>query len=109
MQGRHRSRYRTAYRQPGLRYERADSDILKSASKIDHVRTGGTLLNMKFPRATFNNDSIYKLADLIRSYFKLDGHHIQFNVIDAKTLREAQINPEQHRKVYLLTISTITD
>jgi len=42
-------------------------------------------------------DGIEKLAHLIRAYFKLDGHHIQFNVTTAETLREAQQNPEHHR------------
>ena len=75
--------------------------VLKSASKLDHIKTGGTLLNMKFPKSTFDSDSIYKLADLIRSYFRLDGHHVQFNVIDAKTLKEAQHNPEQYRNLII--------
>lgn len=38
-----------------------------------------------------------KLVHLIRSYFKMDGHHIQFNVVTAETLRKAQKNPEQYR------------
>jgi formate C-acetyltransferase len=37
-----------------------------------------------------------KLASLIRTYFRLDGHHIQFNVVNADTLREAQKHPEKH-------------
>jgi len=56
---------------------------------------------MKFPKSTFDGDSIYKLSDLIRSYFRLDGHHVQFNVIDAKTLKEAQHNPEQYRNLII--------
>jgi formate C-acetyltransferase len=72
--------------------------VIKSAARIDHARTGGTLLNMKFnPQVLAGDDGIEKLAHLIRSYFKLDGHHIQFNVIDAKTLREAQQQPQQYR------------
>ena len=72
--------------------------VIKSAARIDHVRTGGTLLNMKFnPQVLAGDDGIEKLSHLIRSYFKLDGHHIQFNVTTAETLREAQQNPEQHR------------
>ena len=71
--------------------------VIKSAARIDHVRTGGTLLNMKFNPQVLAGDGIDKLVHLIRSYFKLDGHHIQFNVIDAETLRKAQQNPEQHR------------
>ena len=72
--------------------------IIKSAARIDHARTGGTLLNMKFsPQVLATDDDIDKLAHLVRSYFRLDGHHIQFNVITAETMRKAQCNPEQHR------------
>ncbi len=72
--------------------------VLKSAAKMDHARTGGTLLNMKFnPQVLASDESLDKLTQLIRSYFRLDGHHIQFNVVDAETLREAQTHPEQNR------------
>jgi len=74
------------------------SAVIKSASKMDHVRTGGTLLNQKFtPHILADDDGIDKLAHLIRSYFKLDGHHIQLNVVSADTLREAQKHPEKYR------------
>lgn len=72
--------------------------VLKSAAKIDHIKTGGTLLNQKFSPSFFKtDDDIIKLRYLIRGYFRMDGHHIQFNVADAKTLRDAQKNPENHR------------
>ena len=71
--------------------------VIKSAARIDHARTGGTLLNMKFNPQVLAGDGIDKLAHLIRAYFKLDGHHVQFNVIGAETLRKAQQNPERHR------------
>ena len=71
--------------------------VFKSAARIDHARTGGTLLNMKFNPQVLAGEGIDKFLHLIRSYFKLDGHHVQFNVIDAETLRKAQQNPEQHR------------
>ncbi len=72
--------------------------VLKSAGKIDHVRTGGTLLNQKFSPSLFNSDKgIDTLAHLVRSYFTLGGHHIQFNVVTAETLRNAQDHPEQYR------------
>jgi len=72
--------------------------VLKSAAKIDHLHTGGTLLNQKFSPAFFESeDAIRKLGQLIRSYFKMNGHHIQFNVVDAETLRDAQKNPERHQ------------
>ncbi|HEY8909926.1 MAG TPA: trans-4-hydroxy-L-proline dehydratase [Desulfosporosinus sp.] len=72
--------------------------VIKSASKLDHARTGGTLLNLKFtPQVLEGDDGLDKLGNLVRSYFKLGGHHIQFNVVSAKTLRAAQAEPEKHR------------
>ena len=71
--------------------------VIKSAAKIDHLRTGGTLLNQKFtPNLLSNEEGIIKLAHLIRAYFQMDGHHIQFNVVSADTLRAAQKNPEKY-------------
>jgi len=74
--------------------------VLRSAAKMDHVRTGGTLLNQKLtPQLLKDDTSLDKLVHLVRTYFKLDGHHIQFNVVDAATLRAAQQHPEQHRNL----------
>ncbi|UCC31762.1 MAG: glycyl radical protein, partial [Phycisphaerales bacterium] len=76
--------------------------VLKSAAKMDHAKTGGTLLNQKFARAVLaGEDGIDKLCGLIRSYFRLGGHHVQFNVIDATTLREAQNSPQEHRNLII--------
>jgi len=72
--------------------------VLLSAGKMDHVRTGGTLLNMKFiPQVLEGEEGLQKLSQLIRTYFRLGGHHIQFNVVSAAALREAQARPEEHR------------
>jgi len=72
--------------------------VVKSASKIDHVRTGGTLLNQKFiPQVLADDTGIAKLMHLVRSYFKLDGHHIQFNVVSADILKKAQQAPDDYR------------
>ncbi len=72
--------------------------VIKSVAKMDHARTGGTLLNQKFtPQLLKYDEGLDKLVQLIRSYFKLDGHHIQFNVVDAATLCAAQKNPENYR------------
>jgi len=74
------------------------TSVIKSASKIDHLRTGGTLLNQKFSPSFFEDEESYNsLTALIRSYFSLDGHHIQFNVVDAETLKDAQNHPERYR------------
>ncbi|NPV68283.1 MAG: glycyl radical protein [Anaerolineae bacterium] len=72
--------------------------VLRSAAKMDHVRTGGTLLNQRFtPQVLASDDDLDKLVQLVRTYFRMDGHHIQFNVVDSATLRDAQQHPEQYR------------
>ena len=88
---------------------RGPTAVIKSVSKIDHIKTGGTLLNQKFaPEVLADEEGLDKLAHLIRTYFKLDGHHIQFNVINADTLREAQKNPEKYRDL-LVRVAGYTD
>ena len=72
--------------------------VLRSAAKMDHLKTGGTLLNQKFtPQLLADEEGMLKVAQLVRTYFKLDGHHIQFNVVSAETLRQAQQSPEKYR------------
>ncbi|MBN1796639.1 MAG: glycyl radical protein [Sedimentisphaerales bacterium] len=72
--------------------------VFKSAARIDHSRTGGTLLNMKFnPQVLKSEIDIEKLCDMIGTYFRMGGHHVQFNVIKAETLRRAQAEPQQYR------------
>ena len=74
--------------------------VIKSASKMDHARTGGTLLNQKLSPQLLQGDAdLDKLVHLVRTYFRLDGHHIQFNVVDAATLRAAQQDPQKHRNL----------
>ena len=71
--------------------------VIKSVSKFDHLKTGGTLLNQKFTPEFFDGeDAIDKIVKLVRTYFRLDGHHIQFNVVSAATLRDAQKHPENY-------------
>jgi formate C-acetyltransferase len=77
---------------------RGPTAVLKSAAKMDHLTTGGTLLNLKFtPSLVATDDGLDKWAHLVRGYFKMDGHHVQFNVVTADTLRQAQAAPEEHR------------
>ena len=72
--------------------------VIRSAAKIDHIKTGGTLLNQKFtPSLLSTDEGCYSLVHLIRAYFRMDGHHIQFNVVNADTLRDAQKHPENYR------------
>lgn len=72
--------------------------VIKSAAKMDHLQTGGTLLNQKLsPGVVADELGVRQLANLVKAYFTMDGHHIQFNVIDSKTLSEAQNNPHEYR------------
>jgi len=77
---------------------RGPTAVINSVAKMDHVRTGGTLLNQKLtPHLLKDEDGINHLVQLVRTYFKLDGHHIQFNVVDVSTLKLAQKNPDKYR------------
>ncbi|WP_455052389.1 trans-4-hydroxy-L-proline dehydratase [Mogibacterium sp.] len=72
--------------------------VIKSCAKMDHLATSGTLLNQKFtPYVVAGEEGLAHMADLVRSYFAMDGHHIQFNIIDRATLIEAQKNPEEYK------------
>lgn len=76
------------------------TSVVKSASKIDQLKTGGALLNQKFtPSVVQGEEGISNMATLVRSYFSMDGHHIQFNVIDRKTLLDAQKHPEEYENL----------
>ena len=74
--------------------------VIKSVAKMDHIRTGGTILNQKLTPNTLKDDEgIGNLVQLVRAYFEMDGHHIQFNVVDRATLEAAQENPEKYRNL----------
>ena len=72
--------------------------VVKSLGKMDQLKSGGTLLNQRFlPSVLEGEEGIDNLAHLIRAYFKLNGHHVQFNVVDTNTLRKAQESPDEYR------------
>jgi pyruvate-formate lyase len=73
--------------------------IAKSVAKLDHEKiTNGTILNMKFlPKLLESGGGKRNLADLIKTYFDMGGWHIQFNVVSADMLREAQKEPGKHK------------
>lgn len=72
--------------------------VIKSLGKLDQTKSGGTLLNVRFTPALFKRDEdIKKCASLVRTYFKFGGHHIQFNIVDTETLRDAQKHPDQYK------------
>ena len=72
--------------------------VCRSLGKLDQSKSGGTLLNQRFLPGVLEGDTgIDALAALIRGYFQLGGHHIQFNVVGSDTLRDAQRHPDQYR------------
>ncbi len=74
------------------------SAVIKSLAKLDQIKSGGTLLNLRFLPALLKRDQdLMKLGDLIRSYFTMGGHHVQFNIVDSETLHAAQQNPEEYK------------
>lgn len=74
------------------------SAVVKSMTKFDHVKSGGTLLNLRFlPGLLRKEDDMVKLGQLVRSYFRLGGHHVQFNIVDTATLLAAQACPSDYK------------
>lgn len=74
------------------------SAVIKSLSKLDQIKSGGTLLNLRFlPSLLKREEDISKLSHLIRTYFGLGGHHVQFNIVDSATLYAAQEHPEDYK------------
>lgn len=74
------------------------SALVKSLGKLDQTHSGGTLLNVRFVPALLKREQdLYKFSNLIREYFKLGGHHIQFNIVDTQTLLDAQSNPDKYK------------
>ena len=72
--------------------------VIKSLGKLDHTKSGGTLLNLRFvPKLLQRDDDLKKFASLIRTYFAYGGHHIQFNIVDTQTLLDAQANPDEYK------------
>lgn len=72
---------------------------MMSVAKLDHIRaTNGTIFNMKLhPTAVSGAERIEKFTALIRAYFEFQGFQVQFNVVSAETLRDAQQKPEEYK------------
>jgi len=84
--------------------------VFRSVSKCDWDKTGGALLNQKLtPDIVEDPETLKKLGQLIRSFFNMGGHHVQFNVVSAELLREAQ-KDQQTSKIswYALPATVIT-
>ena len=80
--------------------KRGPTAVFKSVSKLPtHEITGGVLLNQKVtPALLSTKENVKKLELMIRTFFdRLEGYHVQYNVVDRATLLDAQAHPEKHR------------
>ena len=74
------------------------TSVIKSLGKLDQTKSGGTLLNVRFvPSLLKREEDLKKFVSLIRTYFNMGGHHIQFNIVDTQTLLDAQKMPEDYK------------
>lgn len=74
--------------------------VFKTVSKLPtHEITGGVLLNQKVtPQMLSTEENKMKLEMMIRTFFnRLEGYHVQYNVVSRDTLIDAQLHPEKHR------------
>jgi pyruvate formate-lyase/glycerol dehydratase family glycyl radical enzyme len=81
------------------RDRRGPTAVFRSVSKINlKLASNGTLLNMKFLPSFFDGShALEKFVTLLRGFCRLKIPHVQFNVVSAAALRQAQANPEAHR------------
>ena len=79
---------------------------IKSVANLEHINlVQGTIFNMKMhPGPLETRAGMQKWADLIRTYFDLGGWEIQFNVVSAETLREAQKHPEDYKDLVVRVV-----
>lgn len=70
-----------------------------SCGKLRHeLMSGGSILNIKFnPSSVSGQDGLQRYVDYVKGAMKAGVWHVQFNVVDDKTLRDAQVHPENHK------------
>lgn len=72
--------------------------VFSSAMKLPQDRYMATLMNMKFtPNALKTASDKKKLSDAVKVYLTNGGKHVQFNVVDSKTLKMAKVEKEKYR------------
>jgi formate C-acetyltransferase len=85
--------------------------VLRSEAKLPHHKAiNGTLLNVKLTSSLLSQSTgLNNLASLIKAHFKLGGFHVQFNVVDVETLRDAQQHPEKYPDFLIRVAAYVTN
>jgi formate C-acetyltransferase len=80
------------------RDRRGPTAVIRSAARLDQRQaSNGALLNLRLSRdCVAGEEGTDRLIALVSAYFHLGGQHIQFNVVDTATLRDAQAHPEDY-------------
>jgi formate C-acetyltransferase len=77
------------------RDRRGPTAVLRSVAKLDNRLTiNGSLLNLRFhPSAVAGDGGLERFTNLLRVFCDLGLQHVQFNIVSAETLRQAQREP----------------
>ena len=77
---------------------RGPTAVMRSVAKLPTIKMLAQLLNIRLSPSTLSTDAgLWQLVHLLRGFQTLKGWHIQFNVVDSKTLLAAQLNPEDYK------------
>jgi 4-hydroxyphenylacetate decarboxylase large subunit len=74
--------------------------LFESASCWDHSKSQNSQMNIKIhPSVVKGREGSRKFLELIRSYMRKGGFHVQFNIVDSRMLKQAQEDPEKYRSL----------
>lgn len=72
--------------------------LFSSATCYNHASSQNSQLNLKIhPSVIQGREGAFKFLEMIKSYLRRGGFHVQFNIVDSRMLKDAQINPDKHR------------
>ena len=84
--------------QPGTDVNGPTALVSSAATAVDTVAYNSTHLNVKVnPNTLKTENGASALVSLIDGFVNQGGNHIQFNCVDAETLKDAKLHPENHK------------
>jgi len=77
---------------------RGPTAVMRSVTKLPTIKMLAQLLNIRLSPSSLSTEAgLWRLVHLLRGFQTLKGWHVQFNVVDSKTLLAAQLNPEEYK------------